>query len=83
MPACSCSYIFEKNMKKVLVILNYYKYGHAYIYIYMYSRFRIYFLDILNDSLNAFSYRFIYIVAIYYCPLSLLFTTKKLHVCTL
>lgn len=60
------SYIFEKNMKKVLVILNYYKYGHAYIYIYMYSRFRIYFLDILNDSLNAFSYRFIYIVAVYY-----------------
>lgn len=49
----------------------------------MYSRFRIYFLDILNDSLNAFSYRFIYVVAIYYCPLSLLFTTKKLHVCTL
>lgn len=36
----------------------------------MYSRFRIYFLDILNDSLNAFSYRFIYIVAVYYCPLS-------------
>lgn len=52
------------------------------IYIYMYSRFRIYFLDILNDSLNAFSYRFIYIVAVYYCPLSLLYT-KKLHVCTL
>lgn len=34
---------------------------HIYIYIYMYSRFRIYFLDILNDSLNAFSYRFNYI----------------------
>lgn len=28
---CMLSYIFEK---KVLVILNYYKYGHAYIYIY-------------------------------------------------
>lgn len=33
--ACMLSYIFEKNMKKVLVILNYYKYGHAYIYIYI------------------------------------------------
>lgn len=43
----------------------------------MYSRFRIYFLDILNDSLNAFSYRFIYIVAVYYCPLSIAVYYKK------
>lgn len=47
----------------------------------MYSRFRIYFLDILNDSLNAFSYRFIYIVAVYYCPLSLLFNYYKKTTC--
>lgn len=47
----------------------------------MYSRFRIYFLDILNDSLNAFSYRFIYIVAVNFITivhaLSLLFILQK------
>lgn len=51
----------------------------------MYSRFRIYFLDILNDSLNAFSYRFIYIVAVnfitIYCPCTFVAAYYKKTTC--